>query len=151
MEYFSTPITIAIGGILGSILTFIIQKNIERKIERQKELENRINEKLQGEYQNILVWMSLTLNPSNIKHMSIPPQKIDIYSSSNEEIKNFALERLKVLFIPTILYSTDEVLTGLKKFIENPIEANYLETSLGMRNHIWKGNTKINLKGIFPK
>jgi len=81
--------------------------------------------------------MRCVLNPEKAHLFSFDGMKFP-GNKTTEEIQELAKEKLVEFYYNTFLYASDEVLTSLKNFIQNPDEKKFTETAVAMRKELWK-------------
>jgi len=132
---FSALTLLGVGGIVGGYITFILDKNKER--------EFKIIEQKEKRYKSCLLYMDAYFEPKNIKYLSSRQPDIE----NNHDI----LEYLKMEYHEMILYASTKVIFSVKKFIDNPIYKNFLETILVMRQDLATKKKVLNLDDIILK
>ncbi len=118
---FSMLSLLGIGGIAGGYITFKLQKN--------KELEFKVREQKEKRYKSCLLYMDAYFKPENIKYLSSRQPDID----SAKDV----LEYLRMEYHEMIIYASADVISSLKKFIDNPSKELFLKAILMMRKDLW--------------
>lgn len=129
---FSALTLLGVGGILGGYFTFLLDK--------KKELEFRQLEQKEKRYKSILFYMDVFFTPRNIKYLSSRQPDIDT--------KHDVLEYLKAEYHEMLLFSSKNVISAVKNFINEPTRDNFLITVLRMRQDLWIKKNDLDLKSI---
>ena len=133
---FVSLISAVIGGIVATIIKSFLDKKREIDLNRNKMIEDK--------YRSLLIFMACALDISKKRYFSL-----------NEQVQNITKEdymnQIAEYYYHSILYSSDDVIHSLKKFIESPNKDNYILTAKAMRKDLWKSKTKLSDKDIILK
>ncbi len=120
--------TIGIASIISLTISFLFDM-IKGRYSLRFE---RITLEKESRYRSILVFMSVILDESNLKHISSefkPSKETDIVSYYIEEV------RLHVMF--SRLYASAGVIKSIETFLDKPNESNFLIVANEMRTDLW--------------
>jgi len=130
---------LGIGSIIGGVIQHLLNKNAEAKMK----LKN-INEE---KYRTILIYMSIILNPKNKNHFVLNDSILYELKTDNE-IKEYALSKLREYYYQSLLYASDDVMRTFKIFLSTPNRENYIFTAQKMRSDLWNNKTKLKYSEI---
>ncbi len=133
---------LGLGGVIGSYFQYLWNQKNETDLKIQNLNENK--------YRSTLVFMRCILKPENIGQFDIPDPNIHNLKNC-EDVKTYTKQKLIEFYYNSFLYASDDVLTKLKEFIENPTEINFAETAISMRKDLWKKGTKVNIEALLLK
>lgn len=144
-----------IGGIIGGIIVGHLQYRWNKKTELYKihwtrfsEIELKTRTLNENKYRSILVFMRCVIKPENANQFNIDDPNIQKLKNENE-IKEYAKNKLIEFYYNSLLYASDEVLGKIKQFIYTPSESNFIQTAIEMRKDLWKNErTEINEKNL---
>jgi len=121
-----------ISAVIGGIVATIIKSFLDKK----REIDLNLNKITEDKYRSLLIFMACALDISKKRYFSL-----------NEQIPNVTqedyLHQITEYYYHSILYSSDDVIRSLKKFIELPNKDNYILTAKAMRKDLWKSKTKL--------
>jgi len=132
-EILTALVSAFIGGILATYLKSYLDKKSQIELSKQK-----INE---DKYRSMLIFMACALDISKKRYFSLNEQH------SNESSSDY-LNQIKEYYYHSILYSSDDVILSIKRFIENPSQDNYVIVAKEMRKDIWGEKTKLTFEKI---
>ncbi|MFA5359488.1 MAG: hypothetical protein WC349_00805 [Patescibacteria group bacterium] len=135
MDY-SSILSALIGGTVAIFVKYFFDK--------RKEDYFNLNKIMEDKYRSLLIFMACSLDIKKKKHFTLSEQ----YPAESE--KEY-LEKVKEYYYHSLLYSPDEVLLKLKKFIQDPTQGNYIEVAKAMRKDLWRRKTKLTEKDIIIK
>ena len=134
MEQITTSLISAlIGGIIVAVVENILDKRKEIDINK-----NRITEE---KYRSLLIFMACALDISKKRYFLLNEQ---IENKTKEDYLNQIIE----YYYHSILYSSDNVILSLEKFIQEPNKDNYIKTAKAMREELWENKTKLKYEDI---
>ena len=70
------------------------------------------------------------------------------YATNKNKTKEDYLNQIIEYYYHSILYSSDNVILSLKKFIQEPNKDNYIKTAKAMREELWENKTKLKYEDI---
>lgn len=125
------------GGLVGGIVVAIVQHFLDKK----KEIELSFNKLMEDKYRSLLVFMTCALDIEKRRYFTL-----------NEQVPNKTsqdyLNQIKEYYYHSVLYSPEEVILSLKKFIKTPNKENYIKTATAMRKELWNKGTKLKFEDI---
>ena len=130
---------LGIGGIAGSYFQHIWGQ--------RRETELRIQTLNENKYRSTLVFMRCVLKPANMIQFDIDDPSIRKLKDE-DEIQKYAKNKVTEYYYNSILYASDQVLMGIKQFIDNPSESNFMKAAVAMRKDLWKKGTKTDLASL---
>jgi len=137
---------LGIGGAIGYFVKyFLLQKD---------KIKNEIRILNEEKYRTTLIFMRVMLNPSSIKHFCFSSQRDESYLRSAKdagEIIDYCKDRLVEYYYHSFLYASDDVISGIKEFIDNPVEDNFVNVANLMRKDLWGKSKIINKKNKLCK
>jgi hypothetical protein len=122
-----------IGGIVATFLKTFLEKRKEIDINLQKITEDK--------YKSLLIFMACAMDVEKRRYFSLNEQV------ENDTSEHF-LNQVKEYYYHSILYSPDNVIVSLKKFISEPDQNNYVLVAKEMRKDLWNKNTKLSFDDI---
>jgi len=129
---------LGVGGAIGSYFQYLWKQ--------KREIELKIQGLNENKYRSTLVFMRCILKPENINQFNIDDPSMQ--RLKGKEVENYARAKLIEYYYNSILYASDDVLSMLKEFINNPSESNFFEVAIAMRKDLWKKGTKIDPKSL---
>lgn len=121
-------VMLGVGGVLGSYITHLLGKKAE--------LDRASRDFRENKYRSSLVWMRCVIAPERIEHFNIEGPIIQ-GSSTSEDIKKYACERLEEFYYNSLLYAPDAVNIAFKTFADCPSENLFVELAIAMRKDLW--------------
>jgi len=138
---FTILASLGIGGIVGSYLQHLWNQ--------KRETESKIQTLNVKHYESTLVWMRIVLNPKMVDHFNVGREDPILSQITNaNEIRYLAKKRLNEFYYSSVLFSPDEVLKEMKKFILNPTEETFIKSAIAMRKDLWKKKTRVALETL---
>ena len=132
---------LGIGGVLGAYIKHLLDK--------RKELDFKLNELNEDKFRSILVFMSILLRPENRKHFIVDDKYIN--DLREEDLKKHCKLKLEEYYYHSMLYASDDVITSLKIFIQNPNRENYVKSVKAMRVDLWNKKSKLSFSDLLIK
>lgn len=136
MNYSQIIIGLA-GGVFGGVVVAILQHLLDKR----REIDLALNKILEDKYRSLLVFMACVLDIKKRRYFNLQEQ------TANRTSKDY-MSQIQEYYYQGVLYSSDEVILSIKKFILKPNKENYLKTALEMRKDLWNKNTKLKIKDI---
>lgn len=132
-QIFTTILSGLIGGILATFFKSYLDKKTQVELSKQK-----INE---DKYKSLLIFMACALDINKKQYFNL-----------SEQVPNLTQEdyimQIKEYYYHSILYSSDDVIINLKRFIEDPTKDNYVNVAKAMRYDIWNKKTNLTFDQI---
>jgi len=125
------------GGVVGGVIVAILQYFLDKR----KEIDLGLNRIMEDKYRSLLVFMACALDIKKRRYFNLNEQ------TPNKTQKDY-LNQIREYYYHGVLYSPDEVIIALKKFILKPSKENYLKTAIEMRKDLWNKNTKLKVQDI---
>ena len=130
--------TLGIGSVIGAAVKAFYDKRAH--------LEKRLSDLNEEKYRVILIYMSFVIKPENRVHFIM---KDDILPTlSDEDLPNYALDKLREYAYHSLLYASDEVIEAVREFVKRPTRANYVSTAMAMRKHLWGSSTRLSVHDL---
>lgn len=123
---------LGLGGLLGTYFRILWERKNSALLQKQEFKETR--------YKCIIILMMSYLDFEKSKSMLHKHGRPEI--NTLDDLK----DELKTEWNNMILFSSDEVLTIMHKFIENPSQGSFQKTAIAMRKDLWGG--KISSKNL---
>jgi len=130
--------SLGVGGILGYCIKYLL--------DQRTEIQNKIRLLNEDKYRSTLVFMRCLLEPDSIKQFGFSNKdEINLKSMSDDtEIKNYCKSKVVEYYYHSFLYASNNVISEIKNFIENPSEDNFIKVANTMRKDLW-GRKKVNV------
>ncbi|WP_299836128.1 hypothetical protein [uncultured Tenacibaculum sp.] len=129
---------LGLGGVLGAWIRYLLDKRKDTYVKIQSINENK--------YRSTLIFMRCLLDPSSVNQFEIHDPNFK--KNNNKEIIKYSKQKLKEFYYNSLLYASDEVLIGIKNFIDEPSEENFLKSALSMRKDLWNKSSKKQIKEL---
>ena len=123
---------LGLGGLLGTYFRILLERKNTAQLQKQEYKEVR--------YKCIMILAMSLLDFERNKYL--------LHQNNREYIKTpkDLVAELKIEWNNMILFASDEVLSTMHEFIENPSQDSFRIFALAMRKDLWGG--KISLKNI---
>lgn len=124
--------TLGTASIVAIVVTFlldIVKNKMNLKFEK-------IYMEKQESYRNILLYMLVMLDVSNLPHIN--GQAGYSFFQTEEEIKKFYTKEVEIHLKYAYLFASKEVIDTIWQFLEEPSEEKHKEVALAMRKDLWK-------------
>jgi hypothetical protein len=126
-------------GLLGAsgVISGVVVAMVTSRLSKSNELSFKINEQKLRRYKVVLLFMDAHLTPENIKYLN--------NSSAVFQLKDAhdVTESLGAEYRELMLYASKDVVHTVKRFINEPTEASYIDATLAMRRDLGMGKRSI--------
>lgn len=128
-------------GFISAFIGGIIAVYLRAFLEKRKDIELNFHKITEDKYRSLLVFMACALDINKKRYFTISEQTV------NKTAEDY-LNHLKEYYYHSILYSSDDVIVSLGKFIKKPSKEAYVEVAKAMRKELWGRKTKLTFDDI---
>lgn len=128
MEIVTSLISAIIGGVIATVLKTLLEK--------RKEIEINLKKITEEKYRGLLIFMACALDVTKKRYFALNEQ---IPNETSEDYMN----QIKEYYYHSLLYSSDDVIIALKKFIADPTKETYIKVAREMRKELWGKETNL--------
>lgn len=134
--------SLGIGGFIGAFIKSIL--------DRRKELHLKLNQINEEKYRTLLMYMSFIIDPINRFHFI---QNDDVIKDFKDEdmVVEYSKSKVQEYYYHSLLYASDEVISRLKEFINDPSRQTFIEVAKAMRKSLWNRKSRLSLEEMLIK